>query len=182
MWLVLVRYTLLYGHSSFLTQTKRITVRLRLCLCGVVCGCGVNVVVCVCVCVCDTVQWMDGRCAHVKLWPDVLHGRAELPHKLPPEYQRRPGIISYQTTEQNRNTPFFILSFPFLSFSFSFKACSSRACLGKSSLVRVKTLKKSAVSFCLSFLPSATAGPVQGWMNGSSGLCTQLLTWRWRCE
>ena len=98
--------------------------RLRLCLCGVVCGCGVDAawcecgVVCGCVCVCDTLQWMDGRCAHVKLWPDVLHGRAELPHKLPPEYQRRPGIISYhiisyQTTEQKHT-----LLHPFLFFQF----------------------------------------------------------------
>ena len=137
---------------------------MRLCLrlCGVVCGCGVDAawcecgVVCGCVCVCDALQWMDGRCAHVKLWPDVLHGRAELPHKLPPEYQRRPGIISYHIISyhirpQNRNTPCFILS-----FSFSSKVCSSGACLGKSSLVHVKTLKKSAV-FCVIFIRIAIA-------------------------
>ena len=147
--------------------------RLCLCLCGVVCGCGVDAawcecgVVCVCVCVCDTLQWMDGRCAHVKLWPDVLHGRAELTHKLPPEYQRRPGIISYQTTEQNRNTPFFILflSFP---FSFSFKVCSSRACLGKSSLVHTCKLSKRALFSASFFIRIA--------ITRSRAACTILTT------
>ena len=139
-------YIIVWSQLLSNTITQRIAVRLRLCLCGVVCGCGVDAawcecgVVCGCVCVCDALQWMDGRCAHVKLWPDVLHGRAELPHKLPPEYQRRPGIISYhiisyQTTEQKHTLLHPFLFFPFLSFSFSFKVCSSRACLGKSSLV-----------------------------------------------
>ena len=121
-------YIIVWSQLLSNTITQRIAVRLRLCLCGVVCGCGVDAawcecgVVCGCVCVCDTLQWMDGRCAHVKLWPDVLHGRAELPHKLPPEYQRRPGIISYhiisyQTTEQKHTLLHPFLFFPFLSVS-----------------------------------------------------------------
>ena len=166
-------YIIVWSQLLSNTITQRIAVRLRLCLCGVVCGCGVDAawcecgVVCGCVCVCDTLQWMDGRCAHVKLWPDVLHGRAELPHKLPPEYQRRPGIISYHIISDHRTETHLASSFPFLSFSFSFKVCSSRACLGKSSLVHVKTLKKSAV-FCVIFIRIAIAR--------SRAACTILTT------